>query len=149
LFFFPFLPSFLPSCLLLFLRFLSSNINSPSLHSPTHTTPDLVLATTNCAMASNLTVNLGGGKKQLIKTTPAMSLRQVVNTVCEKQGYPEPETYGLKYEQRTSNILSLALLPGPTPPCEQTSPFSFCSARPPTSSAHERSLMIPLDTTPY
>ncbi|KAK3806182.1 MAG: hypothetical protein JOS17DRAFT_606979 [Linnemannia elongata] len=47
-------------------------------------------------MASNLTVNLGGGKKQLIKTTPAMSLRQVVNTVCEKQDYPEPETYGLK-----------------------------------------------------
>ncbi|KAG0271835.1 Tether containing UBX domain for GLUT4 [Linnemannia exigua] len=50
----------------------------------------------NCAMASNITVNLGNGKKQSIKTTPSMSLRQVVNTVCEKQGYLEPETYGLK-----------------------------------------------------
>ncbi|KAF9341305.1 Tether containing UBX domain for GLUT4, partial [Linnemannia elongata] len=57
-------------------------------------------------MASNLTVNLGGGKKQLIKTTPAMSLRQVVNTVCEKQGYPEPETYGLKSGK---NFLDLSL----------------------------------------
>ncbi|KAG0291648.1 Tether containing UBX domain for GLUT4 [Linnemannia gamsii] len=57
-------------------------------------------------MASNLTVNLGGGKKQLIKTTPAMSLRHVVNTVCEKQGYPEPETYGLKSGK---NFLDLSL----------------------------------------
>ncbi|KAF9087833.1 Tether containing UBX domain for GLUT4 [Mortierella sp. AD031] len=57
-------------------------------------------------MASNLTVNLGGGKKQLIKTTPAMSLRQVVNTVCEKQGYPEPESYGLKSGK---NFLDLSL----------------------------------------
>ncbi|KAF9904701.1 Tether containing UBX domain for GLUT4 [Linnemannia zychae] len=57
-------------------------------------------------MASNLTVNLGGGKKQLIKTTPAMSLRQVVNTVCEKQGYSEPETYGLKSGK---NFLDLSL----------------------------------------
>jgi len=48
-------------------------------------------------MASNLTVNLGGGKKQLVKTTPTMILRQVVNSVCEKQGYAEPESYGLKY----------------------------------------------------
>lgn len=50
-------------------------------------------------MASNLTVNLGGGKKQLVKTTPNMILRQVVNIVCEKQNYPEPESYGLKYGQ--------------------------------------------------
>ncbi|KAF8949141.1 Tether containing UBX domain for GLUT4 [Haplosporangium gracile] len=57
-------------------------------------------------MASNLTVNLGGGKKQLIKTTPGMSLRQVVNTVCEKQRYPEPETYGLKSGK---NFLDLSL----------------------------------------
>ncbi|KAG9069390.1 Tether containing UBX domain for GLUT4 [Linnemannia hyalina] len=57
-------------------------------------------------MASNLTVNLGGGKKQLIKTTPAMSLRQVVNTVCEKQNYPEPEIYGLKSGK---NFLDLSL----------------------------------------
>ncbi|KAF9392841.1 Tether containing UBX domain for GLUT4 [Podila verticillata] len=47
-------------------------------------------------MASNLTVNLGGGKKQLVKTTPTMILRQIVNNVCEKQGYAEPQSYGLK-----------------------------------------------------
>jgi len=47
-------------------------------------------------MASNLTVNLGGGKQQLVKTTPTMILRQIVNNVCEKQGYAEPQSYGLK-----------------------------------------------------
>ncbi|GJJ72320.1 tether containing UBX domain for GLUT4 [Entomortierella parvispora] len=57
-------------------------------------------------MASNLTVNLGGGKKQLVKTTPTMILRQVVNSVCEKQGYAEPETYGLKSGK---NFLDLSL----------------------------------------
>ncbi|KAF9965419.1 Tether containing UBX domain for GLUT4 [Mortierella alpina] len=57
-------------------------------------------------MASNLTVNLGGGKKQLVKTTPNMILRQVVNTVCEKQSYPEPESYGLKSGK---NFLDLSL----------------------------------------
>ncbi|KAG0207606.1 Tether containing UBX domain for GLUT4 [Mortierella sp. GBA30] len=57
-------------------------------------------------MASNLTVNLGGGKKQLVKTTPTMILRQVVNTVCEKQGYSEPESYGLKSGK---NFLDLSL----------------------------------------
>ncbi|KAF9954656.1 Tether containing UBX domain for GLUT4 [Mortierella alpina] len=57
-------------------------------------------------MASNLTVNLGGGKKQLVKTTPNMILRQVVNTVCEKQNYPEPESYGLKSGK---NFLDLSL----------------------------------------
>ncbi|ORZ12922.1 hypothetical protein BCR41DRAFT_355918 [Lobosporangium transversale] len=57
-------------------------------------------------MASNLTVFLGGGKKQLVKTTPTMILRQVVNTVCEKQGYGDPETYGLKSGK---NFLDLSL----------------------------------------
>ncbi|KAF9406454.1 Tether containing UBX domain for GLUT4 [Podila epigama] len=47
-------------------------------------------------MASNVTVILGGAKKQLVKTTPTMILRQIVNNVCEKQGYAEPELYGLK-----------------------------------------------------
>ncbi|KAF9183386.1 Tether containing UBX domain for GLUT4 [Haplosporangium sp. Z 767] len=57
-------------------------------------------------MASNLTVNLGAGKKQLVKTTPTMILRQVVNIVCEKQNYAEPETYGLKSGK---NFLDLSL----------------------------------------
>ncbi|KAG0357282.1 hypothetical protein BC939DRAFT_507696 [Gamsiella multidivaricata] len=57
-------------------------------------------------MASNLTVFLGGGKKQLVKTTPTMILRQVVNTVCEKQGYGDPENYGLKSGK---NFLDLSL----------------------------------------
>ncbi|KAI8602980.1 GLUT4 regulating protein TUG-domain-containing protein [Dissophora ornata] len=57
-------------------------------------------------MASNLTVFLGGGKKQLVKTTPTMILRQVVNTVCEKQSYSEPESYGLKSGK---NFLDLSL----------------------------------------
>ncbi|KAG0261363.1 Tether containing UBX domain for GLUT4 [Mortierella polycephala] len=57
-------------------------------------------------MASNLTVNLGAGKKQLVKTTPTMILRQVVNIVCEKQNYAEPENYGLKSGK---NFLDLSL----------------------------------------
>ncbi|KAF9437012.1 Tether containing UBX domain for GLUT4 [Entomortierella beljakovae] len=57
-------------------------------------------------MASNLTVFLGGGKKQLVKTTPAMILREVVNTVCVKQNYAEPESYGLK---NGKNFLDLSL----------------------------------------
>lgn len=62
-----------------------------------HTLPSTHLPFQPRPMASNLTVNLGGGKKQLVKTTPTMILRQVVNSVCEKQDYAEPETYGLKY----------------------------------------------------
>ncbi|KAG0022058.1 Tether containing UBX domain for GLUT4 [Entomortierella chlamydospora] len=57
-------------------------------------------------MASNLTVFLGGGKKQLVKTIPTMILRQVVNIVCEKQNYAEPESYGLKSGK---NFLDLSL----------------------------------------
>ncbi|KAF9359533.1 Tether containing UBX domain for GLUT4 [Mortierella sp. AD094] len=57
-------------------------------------------------MASNLTVFLGGGKKQLVKTTPTMILRQVVNIVCDKQDYAEPESYGLKSGK---NFLDLSL----------------------------------------
>ncbi|KAF9582032.1 Tether containing UBX domain for GLUT4 [Lunasporangiospora selenospora] len=59
-------------------------------------------------MASNLTVFLGGGKKQIVKTSPVMILRQVVNTVCEKQNYPEPETFGLK-SGKTFLDLSLSI----------------------------------------
>ncbi|KAF9972982.1 hypothetical protein BGZ73_003832 [Actinomortierella ambigua] len=57
---------------------------------------------------SNLTVLLGGAKKQLIKTTPVMILRDVVNEVCTKQGYPDPENYGLK-NGRTILDLSLRI----------------------------------------
>ncbi|KAG0236926.1 Tether containing UBX domain for GLUT4 [Actinomortierella wolfii] len=57
-------------------------------------------------MSSNLTVLLGGAKKQLIKTTPTMNLREVVNQVCAKQGYPDPENYGL---QNGRTVLDLSL----------------------------------------
>ncbi|KAF9166049.1 hypothetical protein DFQ26_008803 [Actinomortierella ambigua] len=57
---------------------------------------------------SNLTVLLGGAKKQLIKTTPTMILRDVVNEVCTKQGYSDPESYGLK-NGRTTLDLSLRI----------------------------------------
>ncbi|KAF9114985.1 Plant UBX domain-containing protein 1 [Mortierella sp. AM989] len=57
-------------------------------------------------MAPNLTVLLDGGKKQLVKTTPSMILREVVNAVCEKQNYAEPESYGLKSGK---NFLDLSL----------------------------------------
>jgi hypothetical protein len=49
---------------------------------------------------ASISIALGGGKKQLVKTTPAMILREVVNNVCEKQGYTDPEGYGLKYGTR-------------------------------------------------
>ncbi|KAF9388303.1 Tether containing UBX domain for GLUT4 [Podila verticillata] len=57
-------------------------------------------------MASSVTVMLGGPKKQLVKTTPTMILRQVVNTVCEQQGFSEPELYGLKNGR---NFMDLSL----------------------------------------
>ncbi|KAG0351760.1 Tether containing UBX domain for GLUT4 [Podila minutissima] len=57
-------------------------------------------------MASNVTVMLGGQIKQLVKTTPTMLLRQIANTVCEQQGYSEPESYGLKSGR---NVLDLSL----------------------------------------
>ncbi|KAG0246938.1 Tether containing UBX domain for GLUT4 [Mortierella sp. GBA43] len=49
---------------------------------------------------ASISIALGGGKKQLVKTTPVMILREVVNNVCEKQGYTDPEGYGLKYGTR-------------------------------------------------
>ncbi|KAG0089969.1 Tether containing UBX domain for GLUT4 [Podila epicladia] len=57
-------------------------------------------------MASNITVMLGEQTKQFVKTTPTMLLRQIVNTVCEQQGYSEPESYGLKSGR---NVLDLSL----------------------------------------
>ncbi|KAI9140357.1 ubiquitin-related domain-containing protein [Paraphysoderma sedebokerense] len=59
-------------------------------------------------MASNVTVLLPDGKRQVIKTTPAMSLKSVVNTVCEKHKIPDPESYGLK-TGRTTLDLSLSI----------------------------------------
>ncbi|CAG8451614.1 6560_t:CDS:10 [Ambispora gerdemannii] len=56
-------------------------------------------------MASHVVVLLGAGKRQQVKTTPMMPLKQVVKTVCEKQGYTA-ENYGLKLNK---NILDLSL----------------------------------------
>lgn len=47
-------------------------------------------------MASNVVVLLNGGKRQPIKTTPMMPLKEIVNLVCNKQGYTDVENYGLK-----------------------------------------------------
>ncbi|KAG0332892.1 hypothetical protein BG004_001060 [Podila humilis] len=46
-------------------------------------------------MSHNATVLLAGDRKQLVNTTPTMTLRQVVDAVCETQQYPEPESFGL------------------------------------------------------
>ncbi|CAG8469797.1 13009_t:CDS:10 [Ambispora leptoticha] len=56
-------------------------------------------------MSSNVVVLLGGGKKQQVKTTPMMPLKQIVKTVCEKQGY-DTNIYGLKLDK---NVLDLSL----------------------------------------
>ncbi|KAG0254308.1 hypothetical protein BG011_005823 [Mortierella polycephala] len=57
-------------------------------------------------MATQITIILGGGKKQLIKATPVMTLRDVVNTVCERQRFSGPENYGLR---NGKSILDLSL----------------------------------------
>ncbi|ORY04516.1 hypothetical protein K493DRAFT_311361 [Basidiobolus meristosporus CBS 931.73] len=59
-------------------------------------------------MASNVSVIYGQGRKQLVKTTPAMPLKNIVLAVCEKQKYPDVDSYGLKYGK--SNLdLSLSV----------------------------------------
>ena len=45
-------------------------------------------------MASNVVV-LFEGSRQVVKTTPTMALKQIVNTVCTKRKL-DPEKYGLK-----------------------------------------------------
>ncbi|RHZ69366.1 hypothetical protein Glove_284g104 [Diversispora epigaea] len=57
-------------------------------------------------MASNVIVLLSNGKRQAVKTTPMMTLKQIVNSVCEKQGILDVEKWGLK-QNRT--ILDLGL----------------------------------------
>jgi hypothetical protein len=47
-------------------------------------------------MASNVVVLLNGGKRQTIKTTPMMPLKDIVKIVCDKQGYTDVDNYGLK-----------------------------------------------------
>ncbi|KAG0216395.1 hypothetical protein BGX28_002865 [Mortierella sp. GBA30] len=55
-------------------------------------------------MSSSIIVVLGTGKKQTVKTTPMMILRQIVQTVCEKQHYTDPESYGLKSGNNTLDL---------------------------------------------
>ncbi|CAG8586509.1 16331_t:CDS:10 [Cetraspora pellucida] len=55
-------------------------------------------------MASNVVVLLPNGKKQTVKTTPMMPLKQIVNVVCEKQGYKDSESYGLKINKKTLDL---------------------------------------------
>jgi len=57
-------------------------------------------------MASNVVVLLPQGKRQVVKTTPAMSLKAVVNTVCEKHGISDSSGYALTNGR---NILDLSL----------------------------------------
>ncbi|CAG8474650.1 325_t:CDS:2 [Paraglomus occultum] len=55
-------------------------------------------------MASNVVV-LCEGNRQVVKTTPTMALKQIVNTVCTKRKL-DPEKYGLKLNK---TILDLSL----------------------------------------
>ncbi|KAG9302742.1 hypothetical protein G9A89_009519 [Geosiphon pyriformis] len=55
-------------------------------------------------MTSNVVVLLNSGKRQIVKTTPMMPLKQIVKTVCEKQGYPDEEKYGLKLNKATLDL---------------------------------------------
>ncbi|KAJ3046254.1 Tether containing UBX domain for GLUT4 [Rhizophlyctis rosea] len=59
-------------------------------------------------MASNVTVELEGEpfRKTVIKTTPAMSLRSIVDTACEKLKVGSADGWGLKHGR---NTLDLAL----------------------------------------
>ncbi|CAG8621671.1 26537_t:CDS:10, partial [Racocetra persica] len=47
---------------------------------------------------------LANGKKQTVKTTPMMPLKQIVTVVCEKQGYKDTESYGLKLNKTTLDL---------------------------------------------
>ncbi|CAG8747765.1 18927_t:CDS:10, partial [Dentiscutata erythropus] len=55
-------------------------------------------------MASNVVVLLPNAKRQTVKTTPTMPLKQIVNAVCEKQGYTDVEIYGLKLNKKTLDL---------------------------------------------
>ncbi|CAG8595028.1 317_t:CDS:2, partial [Dentiscutata heterogama] len=55
-------------------------------------------------MASNVVVLLPNAKRQTVKTTPTMPLKQIVNAVCEKQGYTDIESYGLKLNKKTLDL---------------------------------------------
>ncbi|KAF0451245.1 Tether containing UBX domain for GLUT4 [Gigaspora margarita] len=55
-------------------------------------------------MASNVVVLLSNAKKQTVKTTPTMPLKQIVTIVCEKQGYTDVESYGLKLNKKTLDL---------------------------------------------
>ncbi|KAI8848020.1 hypothetical protein BC829DRAFT_444104 [Chytridium lagenaria] len=59
-------------------------------------------------MASNVTVELEGEplKKVSLKTTPAMSLKSIVDAACTKLKLPSPDSFSLKYQR---NMLDLSL----------------------------------------
>ncbi|CAI2175853.1 2049_t:CDS:10 [Funneliformis geosporum] len=57
-------------------------------------------------MASHVVILIPGGKRQTVKTTPAMPLKQIVKLVCDKQGYSDVDKYGLK---QNKTILDLSL----------------------------------------
>ncbi|KAJ3406337.1 Tether containing UBX domain for GLUT4, partial [Chytridiales sp. JEL 0842] len=59
-------------------------------------------------MASNVTVELEGSplKKTSIKTTPAMALKAIVTSACEKLKLADPDSFGIKYQR---NMLDLSL----------------------------------------
>ncbi|KAJ1982801.1 hypothetical protein H4R35_000160 [Dimargaris xerosporica] len=59
----------------------------------------------NRDMASNVQVEFGG-RHQAVKTTPAMTLRAVVSTACQKHGLDDPDKYGLRYQRK---LLDLSL----------------------------------------
>ena len=48
-------------------------------------------------MASNVVV-MHNNRRYVVKTTPSMLCREVLNQACEKIGFKEPELYGLKYD---------------------------------------------------
>ncbi|CAG8528787.1 2283_t:CDS:10 [Acaulospora morrowiae] len=55
-------------------------------------------------MASNVVVLLPNGKRQTVKTTPMMTLKQIVITVCEKQSMTDVENWGLKQNKKTLDL---------------------------------------------
>ncbi|CAG8716639.1 10978_t:CDS:2, partial [Funneliformis mosseae] len=57
-------------------------------------------------MASHVVILIPGGKRQTVKTTPTMPLKQIVKLVCDKQGYSDVDKYGLK---QNKTILDLSL----------------------------------------
>ncbi|KAJ3081385.1 Tether containing UBX domain for GLUT4 [Quaeritorhiza haematococci] len=59
-------------------------------------------------MASNVSVEPEGEpyRKISIKTTPAMSLKTILNTACEKLKIQNPDNYGLRHNR---NVLDLSL----------------------------------------